>query len=60
MTTTVPSMEETIALLKAKAPWCKTVVGGAVLTEDYAEKIGADKYAKEAMDTVNYARSFGK
>jgi methanogenic corrinoid protein MtbC1 len=31
-----------------------------VLTEDYAEKIGADKYAKEAMDTVNYARSFGK
>ena len=60
MTTTVPSMEETIALLKAKAPWCRTVVGGAVLTEDYAEKIGADKYAKEAMDTVNYALSFGK
>ena len=60
MTTTVPSMEETIALLKAQAPWCKTVVGGAVLTEDYAKKIGADKYAKEAMDTVSYARSFGK
>ena len=60
MTTTVPSMEETIALLKAKAPRCRTVVGGAVLTEDYAEKIGADKYAKEAMDTVNYALSFGK
>ncbi len=55
MTTTVPSMEETIKLLKKVAPWCKIVVGGAVLTNDYADKIGADKYAKDAMETVRYA-----
>ena len=55
MTTTVPAMEETIKLLKEKAPWCKTVVGGAVLTQEYADKIGADKYAKDAMETVRYA-----
>ena len=55
MTTTVPAMEETIRQLKKVAPWCKTVVGGAVLTKDYAEKIGADKYAKDAMETVRYA-----
>lgn len=55
MTTTVPAMEETIKLIKLNAPWCKTVVGGAVLTEDYANKIGADKYAKDAMETVRYA-----
>lgn len=57
MTTTVPAMEETIRLLKEKAPWCKTVVGGAVLTPDYAERIGADKYAKDAMETVRYAEA---
>ena len=57
MTTTVPAMEETIKLLKEKAPWCKTLVGGAVLTEDYANKIGADKYAKDAMAGVRYAQS---
>lgn len=55
MTTTVPAMEETIKLLTAKAPWCKVVVGGAVLNEDYANRIGADKYAKDAMDTVRFA-----
>ncbi len=55
MTTTVPAMEETIRQLKSLAPWCKTVVGGAVLTKEYAEKIGADKYAKDAMETVRYA-----
>lgn len=55
MTTTVPAMEETIKLLKEKAPWCKTVVGGAVLTQEYADKIGADKYAKDAMEAVRYA-----
>ena len=55
MTTTVVSMEETIKLLKQKAPWCKTVVGGAVMTQEYADKIGADKYAKDAMETVRYA-----
>ena len=57
MTTTVPAMEETIKQLKVKAPWCKIVVGGAVLTQEYADKIGADKYAKDAMETVRYAES---
>lgn len=55
MTTTVPSMEATIKLLREKAPWCKVVVGGAVLTKEYAEKIGADKYAKDAMECIRYA-----
>lgn len=57
MTTTVPAMEETIKQLKIQAPWCKTVVGGAVLTQEYADKIGADKYAKDAMEGVRYAES---
>lgn len=57
MTTTVPAMEETIKLLREKAPFCKIVVGGAVLTKEYADKIGADKYAKDAMETVRYAES---
>ena len=57
MTTTVPAMEEAVKLIKENAPWCKTVVGGAVLTQDYADKIGADKYAADAMETVRYAES---
>lgn len=57
MTTTVPAMEQTIRLLKAQAPWCKTVVGGAVLTREYAQRIGADFYAKDAMAAVRYAES---
>ncbi len=57
MTTTVPAMEETIKLLRKKAPWCKIMVGGAVLTKEYADKIGADKYAKDAMESVRYAES---
>ena len=57
MTTTVPAMEETVKLVKEKAPWCKTVVGGAVLTQDYADKIGADKYAADAMESVRYAET---
>ncbi|MCR4789726.1 MAG: homocysteine S-methyltransferase family protein [Treponemataceae bacterium] len=56
MTTTVPSMEETIKQLREKAPWCKVVVGGAVLTQEYANMIGADAYAKDAMETVSYAQ----
>lgn len=60
MTTTVPAMEETIKLLKQAAPGCKTVVGGAVLTKEYAEKIGADKYSKDAMETVRYAEEINK
>ncbi|MBE6564407.1 MAG: homocysteine methyltransferase [Ruminococcaceae bacterium] len=57
MTTTVPAMEETIALLRKQAPWCKVVVGGAVLTQDYADRIGADHYAKDAMECVRYAEA---
>lgn len=55
MTTTVPAMQNTIELLHKKAPWCKVIVGGAVLNEDYARKIGADKYARDAMETIRYA-----
>lgn len=57
MTTTVPAMEETIKQLRVGAPWCRAVVGGAVLTQEYADKIGADKYAKDAMETVRYAEA---
>lgn len=55
MTTTVPAMEETIKLLREEVPSCKVIVGGAVLTQEYADSIGADKYAKDAMDAVRYA-----
>ena len=60
MTTTVVSMEETIRRLRAEKPGTLVVVGGAVMTQEYADEIGADCYAKEAMDTVRYAdRVFG-
>ena len=55
MTTTVPAMEETIQALRKDAPWCRIVVGGAVLTLEYAAAIGADRYAADAMETVRYA-----
>ncbi|MBO4864782.1 MAG: homocysteine S-methyltransferase family protein [Eubacterium sp.] len=57
MTTTVVSMEETIKLLREKKPDTKVVVGGAVMTQEYADAIGADCYAKDAMATVRYADS---
>ena len=57
MTTTVLYMQQTVKLIKEVAPWCKTIVGGAVLTEDYAKSIGADKYCKDAMEAVRYAES---
>ena len=57
MTTTVVSMEETIKQLREKKPGTKVVVGGAVLTQEYADSIGADCYAKDAMATVHYADS---
>ena len=60
MTTTVPSMEQTIKLLNEKAPWCKTVVGGAVLNKDYALKIGANYYAKDAMEAVRVAEEINE
>lgn len=59
MTTTVPAMQETIELLKEKAPWCKVVVGGAVLNQEYADRIGADRYARDAMETIRYADKVG-
>ena len=56
MTTTLPAMEETIRLLRERCPDCKIVVGGAVLTAEYAAKIGADFYAKDAKETVDIAK----
>ena len=58
MTTTVPSMEKTISLLKEKCPDTAVMVGGAVLTEDYAKTIGADFYGKDAMASVRIAEKF--
>jgi len=55
MTTTVGAMEETVRLVHEKAPGCPVVVGGAVLTADYAAKIGADHYTKDAMELVRLA-----
>lgn len=55
MTTTVPAMEETIRQLRKAAPWTKIAVGGAVLTQEYANQAGADFYGKDAMATVRYA-----
>lgn len=56
MTTTLKSMEETIKLIKLNNLDCKIVVGGAVLTPDYAIKIGADFYAKDAKESVDVAK----
>ena len=55
MTTTVVNMEESIKELHKEAPWCKIMVGGAVLTQEYADMIGADFYGKDAMQSVYYA-----
>jgi 5-methyltetrahydrofolate--homocysteine methyltransferase len=60
MTTTVPSMAETIRQLRASAPWAKVVVGGAVLNREYADSIGADFWAKDAMDAVRFAERVEK
>ena len=60
MTTTVVNMEKTIELVKASAPSCRIMVGGAVLSKDYAEKIGADYYAKDALDSVKFAEKIEK
>ncbi len=57
MTTTVPAMEETVRLLHGQVPECRVMVGGAVLTQEYADRIGADHYAKDAMSGVRYAQS---
>ena len=55
MTTTVKSMEETIELLHREAPGVKVMVGGAVLTPEYAAQIGADFYAKDAAESARIA-----
>lgn len=65
MTTTVASMKDTIELLKEEYPSARTLVGGAVLNKEYAEMIGATKYAKDAMESVRYCEEvenelFGK
>ena len=56
MTTTTEAMAETIELLRKELPEVQTVVGGAVLTKEFAEKIGATFYAKDAMETVRFAQ----
>ncbi len=60
MTTTVSNMKETIDLLRREAPQCKIMVGGAVLTQEYADSIGADFYGKDAMASVRYAERLAK
>ena len=56
-TTTLPAMETTVRLLKETAPTCKVMVGGAVLTPEYAAGIGADFYGEDAIAAVRYAES---
>ena len=60
MTTTVPAMEATIKALRRGAPWCRVMVGGAVLTQEYADSIGADSYSADAMGAVRYAERLEK
>lgn len=60
MTTTVASMKDTIELLREEYPSCRTLVGGAVLNREYAEMIGATKYAKDAMESVRYCEEVEK
>lgn len=57
MTTTVENMKETVRLLKERCPYCRVMVGGAVLTEEYAAQMGADKYCKDANQSAKYAMS---
>ncbi len=56
MTTTLVSMKDTIELIRKEAPWCKVMVGGAVLTEEYAKSIDADDFCGDAMKSVDTAR----
>ena len=58
MTTTVEAMKETIELMHKDAPGLKVIVGGAVLTAEYAEMIGADFYGADAMEAVRIAEEF--
>ena len=56
MTTTLPAMAETVAQLRTSGHVCKIMVGGAVLTPDYADEIGADYYARDAKASADIAR----
>ncbi|MBP3720188.1 MAG: cobalamin-dependent protein, partial [Clostridia bacterium] len=56
MTTTLPSMEKTIRALREVGADCKIMVGGAVLTPEYAKEIGADYYARDAKRSADIAR----
>jgi 5-methyltetrahydrofolate--homocysteine methyltransferase len=58
MTTTVPAMEETISLLKEQTEGVSVMIGGAVLTQEYADMLGADYYGKDAMSSVRIAEKF--
>ena len=58
MTTTLDSMAQTVALLKEQLPAVRVMVGGAVLTQSYADLIGADGYSKDAMGAVALAKRF--
>ncbi len=61
MTTTLPAMHKTVQQLREKAPGCKVMVGGAVLTEAYAQSIGADFWVQDAQKSVKVARAvYGK
>lgn len=57
MTTTLDSMKETVRLIKESIPDCKVIVGGAVVNPEYANSIGADKYAADAMETVRFCET---
>jgi 5-methyltetrahydrofolate--homocysteine methyltransferase len=57
MTTTLPNLEKTVTLLKQSFPECKIMCGGAVLTQEYATRIGADFYGRDGMAAVRYANS---
>ncbi|MBR5453610.1 MAG: hypothetical protein IKV54_05980, partial [Clostridia bacterium] len=56
-TTTLPAMEETIKAIRQSGHVCKVMVGGAVLTEEYSKKIGADYYAKDAKASADIAKT---
>ncbi len=58
MTTTLPAMEETVRLLHTVKPDCKVMVGGAVVTQEYADSVGAHYYGKDAMEAVRIAQHF--
>ncbi len=56
MTTSVGNMEKTIEIIHKQTPYCKVMVGGAVLTEEYSKMIGADYYAKDATGAASIAK----